>query len=349
MKRWCSGITGLFPKALLALLSTVFAFASMTWAGEASPLDRGMVTLSFDDGLAGVYLHAFPILKQRNQTGVTGIIYTKLDAANNDYMTVGQIAELQASGWEIASHGYTHKRPTDIPKYYADERLNGFKPESRLEHAFQTSYEYAQIACLLDSGQPLAEAGSLEDLCQAKSGFFFDREIEELHVKPLKPKAKGSDLDIRACSYERELDQSQKALTGLGFKVESYITPYNFWNREMQELARRYYRQVATGWGAPNTLETFNRLYISRNVIHQQDTVASVTRLLREQAVDKHEWVVLCFHDIGESVGWEPWAAERLDKLSEWLAANGLTTVTLAQGAKILEDARKAAGRGPAQ
>jgi peptidoglycan/xylan/chitin deacetylase (PgdA/CDA1 family) len=349
MKRCRSAFSGTVRWTLLALMLGMSALAFPALAGERSPLERGMVTLSFDDGLAGVYRHALPILRQRNQTGVTGIIYTKLDAANNDYMTVGQIAELQANGWEIASHGYTHKRPTDIPKYYADERLDGFKSESRLEHAFQTSYEYAQIACLLDGGQPLAEAGSLDDLCRAKSGFFFDREIEELHVKPLAPKAKGSDLDIRACSYERELDQSQKALTALGFKVESYITPYNFWNREMQELARRYYRQVATGWGAPNALETFNRLYISRNVIHQQDTVASVTRMLREQAVDKHEWVVLCFHDIGESVGWEPWAAERLDKLSEWLAANGLTTVTLAQGAKILEDARKAAGRGPAQ
>ena len=78
-------------------------------------------------------------------------------------------------------------------------------------------------------------------------------------------------------------------------------------------------------------------------MVHEQDTVASVTRMLREEAVEKHAWVILCLHNVGESVGWEPWAAEKLDKLSEWLAANGVPVVTLSQGVKILQAAQAAA------
>ncbi len=351
MKRHCTAFfrnaLGLF---LTVLLAGPFGLPSPAMAGEgASLLERGMVTLSFDDGLAGVYQYAFPILKSRNQTGVVGIIATKLDAANNDYMTVEQIGALATAGWEVASHGYTHKRPTDIPKFYSDEKINGWRLDNRQEHTFQTTYEYAQIACILENGQPLKETGSFEEMIEIPGSFFYDREIEELHVKPRASKVKASELDIRACSYERELDFSKKALTKIGFQVTSYITPYNFWNSEMKELSRKYYQQVATGWGAPNTLATFDPRFISRNVIHEQDTVGSVTRLLRTQALEKREWVVLCMHDIGESVGWEPWAAERFERLSEWIAANGLTTVTLTQGAQILKTAREAAAGNPPQ
>lgn len=332
------------PRRLLALLAgIVFLLACAASPGicqpSASPLERGMVSLTFDDGLAGVYKHALPILRSRNQTGVTGIIPTKLCKANNDYMTLEQIKALQDHGWEIASHGYTHKRPTDIPRTYADEKLNGWRLDDRKGHVFQTAYEYAQIACMTEKGERLQQADTVEEMMETPGSYFFDREIEELHVKPRDPSATAATLDVRACSYERELDASRKALEKMGLRVTSYITPYNFWNNDLKELSRKYYDQVATGWGAANDLNSFDPRYISRNVIHEHDTVASVTRLLKEKAVTNREWVVLCFHDIGEMIGWEPWTAEKMNKLSEWIAEQGLVTVTLSQGARIFKTA----------
>jgi peptidoglycan/xylan/chitin deacetylase (PgdA/CDA1 family) len=64
------------------------------------------VVISFDDGDQSVYSQAFPIMKELGFTGVNYIVvnYVGMDG----FMSVDQLKELAAAGWETGSHSMTH-------------------------------------------------------------------------------------------------------------------------------------------------------------------------------------------------------------------------------------------------
>jgi peptidoglycan/xylan/chitin deacetylase (PgdA/CDA1 family) len=64
------------------------------------------VVISFDDGDASVYSAAFPIMKE---FGFTGTNYIVVNYVNQEgFMSVDQLKELAAAGWETGSHSMTH-------------------------------------------------------------------------------------------------------------------------------------------------------------------------------------------------------------------------------------------------
>jgi len=103
---------------LSLLLLPFFIGINVLPAGAA----QGMVSLTFDDGLASTWKHAFPILRQYQQKATVGIICSRLFMQDDDYMTTEQTLDLHRNGWEIVSHSLTHKRPSDIPLHYSDEQ-----------------------------------------------------------------------------------------------------------------------------------------------------------------------------------------------------------------------------------
>ncbi|KKK99632.1 hypothetical protein LCGC14_2630820, partial [marine sediment metagenome] len=70
---------------------------------ERSPL----FTIRFDDGLADVYTKWKPFLDTKGVIGVSCVIATYPDVEAG-YMTWTEIAEIEAAGWEITSHGNTN-------------------------------------------------------------------------------------------------------------------------------------------------------------------------------------------------------------------------------------------------
>ena len=99
--------------------------------GTAFP-DRA-VALSFDDAYESVHRHALPLL---DRLGVTATVYpvtselggrNRWDAATGampelPLVTVGQLHELMAGGWEVGGHTHTHRAlPTLAPHEVADE------------------------------------------------------------------------------------------------------------------------------------------------------------------------------------------------------------------------------------
>lgn len=72
-----------------------------------SPLERGAVTLTFDDGYTGVYHGAKPIMDKFGFAGVAYVITDLVGAPGR--MTVDQLKSLQDLGWDIASHTKGHK------------------------------------------------------------------------------------------------------------------------------------------------------------------------------------------------------------------------------------------------
>ncbi len=324
----------------------IISVSAVLFFAVAVPSLAGMVSLTFDDGLSGTYAYGFQVLKKYDMHGTVGLIYERLMSGNDDYMTPAQALDLQKHGWEIASHSSTHKRPFDIPEFYTSEQIKGWHRDDEKKKTYQADYEYAQISCLRESGRPLREMESLDEMERTAGSFYFDRVIEELHVRPFKAK-EPAKLDISSCSYEREMEESRKALEKHGFHVQTYITPYNSWTAELKPAGRKYYKYIVTGSDTFNRRESFDPAWITRIVVSSSDTVNGIIRQIKDKAVQQDGWVIFCMHDIGRNIGWEPWDAERLERLCAWLQQEKIQVVTIAEGAAIMESRTQPSAKAP--
>lgn len=78
-----------------------------------SPFNRGLVTVTFDDGWASQYQNAFPLLNKYGQAATFYIISGEL-TNQPDYVSATQIKALQSAGNEIGSHTVTHRDLTTL-------------------------------------------------------------------------------------------------------------------------------------------------------------------------------------------------------------------------------------------
>ncbi|MBF0481106.1 MAG: polysaccharide deacetylase family protein [Desulfovibrionaceae bacterium] len=325
--------------------------AFLTLLAAGSQALATMVSLTFDDGLAGAYNSAYPVLKKYGAPGVSGIITGRIDPANDDYMSWEQIRELSAAGWEIVSHSVNHARPIQVPVFYSQEPIHGWTRDSPDAPIYQAHYDYELITGLFENGKPLKEVETIKELNYKPGSFFFDRVIEELHIRPFNPPEDPSSLDIRAFSYEREMEQSKKDLIEHGIEAKTFVAPYNYWTDDVREASKRYYQYAVIGKGEDNRPGSYDPYGIKRFMVHKDDTVASLMRIVTQNAVDKNSWVIFCLHGIGDNTGWEPWSADKLDKFVAWLRQENIDIVTVAEGARRMAEcaASKArAGTAPA-
>jgi peptidoglycan/xylan/chitin deacetylase (PgdA/CDA1 family) len=75
--------------------------------------NRGLVTLTFDDGWTSQYTNAFPLLKKYGLKATFYILSGEL-TDQPDYMTAAQVKALYAGGNEIASHTVNHPDLTTL-------------------------------------------------------------------------------------------------------------------------------------------------------------------------------------------------------------------------------------------
>lgn len=321
--------------SLLAVSGAMAAAPSLAWAIDG-PFPKGMVTFTFDDGIVSVHRHALPILEGWGQVATAGIVVSRLLSGNADYMNVEQVRELASRGWEIASHSLTHARPIQIPVSYDQELLSGWRVCDQDPGHYQTQYGYERVAGLYQDGTPLVEVQNLAALGVTEGGYWLDRTIAELHVRPPRTGA-PSQLNIAAGSYQREMEQSKTMLQELGFAVDTYIAPHNFWTEDVESLSRQSYARVCTGGDAANSPATFNTHAIRRFVVHEDDTVRTLTRIIEDHGLARGGWVVFCFHGVGDKLGWEPYPADKLDQLCAWVAREGVPMVTVREGATAMQ------------
>jgi len=86
---------------------------------QGADLPPKPVLLTFDDGSESVYERALPIMQRYRFTGAAYIVYYYIGLTN--YMNPDQIRGLAAAGWEIGSHGLSHKDLTLPPYRQMDE------------------------------------------------------------------------------------------------------------------------------------------------------------------------------------------------------------------------------------
>ena len=321
--------TGPTISLLLTVAALLMLLAAPGWT-------KGMVTYSFDDGLASVYADALPILKKHHQKATVGIVYDRVISGSDDYLDVSQVMEMQNSGWEVASHGLTHKRPTEIPQYYYQESISGWEKDDRHPGVYKASYPYELIGQLWEDGIQLQPVANLKEVAKKKGSYFLDTLIGAVHVHPYADEHPRR-LDIRSTSYQREMSDSRRNLEELGFKVTTYVTPYNYWTPEMREVCKYYYQQAANGGESANFKGKMDRYWLKRYFIHTMGPAEEVIRLLKKNVIDQDGWLIFCFHGIEDETGWQPWSAENLEQLAAWIDQEGVKVVTIAEGVEIME------------
>jgi peptidoglycan/xylan/chitin deacetylase (PgdA/CDA1 family) len=320
-------------KKICSLVLVVAALCSSPLLGTRQAF-AGMVSLVFDDGLSSVYQYAFPVLSRYGLPATVGIIANRVDSGDPDFMNEKQIHALEKAGWEIASHSLTHKRPVDIPKFYGEEQCLKLRPVIGQRSLFEGKYRYEELAGLMENGRLLRERSNGKLVRQERGSYYFDELIGELIVHPYEPDSVEKQ-QIRAISYERELEESKKMLTAQGFKVSTYITPHNYWTPDMSALARRFYAQVADGGDDCNRKGQTDRFWLKRFVVHTNDPAEAIIGLVNLHANLENSWVIFCLHGVGSELGWEPWSVEKLAQLCAYLKRKAIPVVTIDKGTKI--------------
>lgn len=87
---------------------------------NGAPLPPRPIIITFDDANEDNYTNAFPIMKKY---GMTGVLYLPYDyIGGTGYLTVDEIKEMAAAGWEVGSHSLDHPNLTilDQPRLRAE-------------------------------------------------------------------------------------------------------------------------------------------------------------------------------------------------------------------------------------
>jgi peptidoglycan/xylan/chitin deacetylase (PgdA/CDA1 family) len=86
---------------------------------EGAELPPKPILLTFDDGSDTTYSTALPVMQRYGFTGVSYIVYYFVGLTH--YMSAEQIRALHAVGWEIGSHGLSHRDLTLHPERQENE------------------------------------------------------------------------------------------------------------------------------------------------------------------------------------------------------------------------------------
>jgi peptidoglycan/xylan/chitin deacetylase (PgdA/CDA1 family) len=66
------------------------------------------VILTFDDGYADAYFHAFPLLQRFGFVGTFFLISAPIDNRDPEFLTWDQVEEMHAAGMKFEPHSYNH-------------------------------------------------------------------------------------------------------------------------------------------------------------------------------------------------------------------------------------------------
>ena len=117
---------------------------------QGADLPPRPVIITFDDGNLDNYTVAYPIMQKYGFTGVLYIPYYFI--GGDGYMSVDQIKEMAAAGWEVGSHSLTHAELTTL----SPDRLQDEIVESR-----EKLQELLGVP-ILTFAYPFGEVGSAE-------------------------------------------------------------------------------------------------------------------------------------------------------------------------------------------
>lgn len=111
------------------LVSVLFGLMGCTTTPSSTPVSKGMVSITFDDGWASAYNKAIVPLFNPVGMKTTHYVITKHMDGLWGYMNGTQILDMVSHGHEIASHTRTHPSLPDIDASQLKHELEGSRDE----------------------------------------------------------------------------------------------------------------------------------------------------------------------------------------------------------------------------
>jgi peptidoglycan/xylan/chitin deacetylase (PgdA/CDA1 family) len=85
-------------------------------AGPKSRFDLPLVVITFDDAHPSVYAYAFPTIRSVDSSwGATHFLPVAYATGPDASISVSQLKEMEAAGWETGGHAFTHENLTSVP------------------------------------------------------------------------------------------------------------------------------------------------------------------------------------------------------------------------------------------
>lgn len=286
--------------------------------------EKGAVVFVYDDGPMKDYTQAFPAHQAFDAPATTGIITERIGLQNyngHDWMGVKQLKELEAAGWEIASHTTEHSvvgtyelvedaDPGD-DRVYPEEIRHGYWTSKDLEI---TDGEITVTRTIV--GYDEDDLGQYIEL---------DESLDESFTRGETVTRFGEE------AMHEALGESKRKLESLGFEIDSFLAPYDNFDDYSRKFAREYYNGIANAEHGSriNDPDEFDPFYTYRDYFIEFSSPDSVKADLDEIA-DQGALGVFGAHTYKEEV-----TEERIYEALEWVDERGIEVLTLRKACQI--------------
>ncbi|KYH25026.1 polysaccharide deacetylase [Halalkalicoccus paucihalophilus] len=286
--------------------------------------DNGAVVFVYDDGPMKDYTQAFPAHQAFDAPATTGIITGRIGLQNYngyDWMDVEQLEELEAAGWEIASHTTEH---SVVGTYElvedADASDDRVYPEE-IRHGYWTSKDLE----ITDGKTTVTRTivGYGED--DVGKYIEFDGSLGESFTRGETVTRYGEE------AMHEALGESKRKLESLGFEIDSFLAPYDNFDDYSRKFVRQYYNAVANAEHGSriNDPDEFDPFYTHRDYFIEFSSPDRVKADLDEIA-DRGALGVFGAHTYKEEV-----TEERIYETLEWVDERGIEVLTLREACQI--------------
>jgi peptidoglycan/xylan/chitin deacetylase (PgdA/CDA1 family) len=128
-------------RAVRALVVALLLATEPAWASE--PFQRGMVSITLDDGWPSQFTAARPALNARGIPATYFLVTEPLREGWAGYMTVSQVQTLKAEGNEIGAHTLTHRDLTTLSATEAEADLRDSQAWLKTQFGLQAVPSFA--------------------------------------------------------------------------------------------------------------------------------------------------------------------------------------------------------------
>lgn len=273
---------------------------------------RGILIIESDDGGLGDYTHWLPILKSKKQKtqwfpfeykvgGSTALLANRV--GTEGYMTVSQIHELVANGWEMMNHGKNH---AGLAHFRITEDVSiGTTTFVTHVNGVNSSYEYV-----------------LKDSVTSSSEIIKPQSVEGTTVvleSPLKNNYTiNSTLTLTAQALDEEINGGLDMLLDWGLDVKHHVAPYHYlYSDASEKIKERHLTSRTSHNRLTNTLPIANLYGLSGNLDGSFDSDSEIKSFV-DQIYDEDSIGLFYGHSFPYPSG------DKLDKLVDYAIEKGV-------------------------
>ncbi|ADJ14812.1 polysaccharide deacetylase [Halalkalicoccus jeotgali B3] len=282
------------------------------------PPDGGAVVFVYDDGPMEDYTQALPAHRRFDAPATVGIVSDwvgRADYQDNGCMDVEHLEELVDAGWEIASHTTEH---TTLGTF---ELLKDAHPDDTRIYPEEIRHGYHR-------GKTIEIINDEHDFTRTVADYGTDGTGRYVEVDtPIDRRCLAGETIVRYPEEQMRtsLEESKRALEGMGFSVETLLAPYDNFGEYARQFATEHYSGVANARHGErvNAREGFDPYRTRRDYFIEYTDRESVTRDLDEIA-ETGALGVVGAHTFKEEV-----TEERIADTLSWVHERDITVLTL--------------------